>query len=264
MPRPKRWVEDDVIDGVSKITFSSWAYFYDYVRTEMLDYSHYFWRGQANSNWSLESSLDRQLSKLTTSNKSRLASRHLERFKLATRGRRGVNPSRLEDDNDWWALGQHQGLSTPLLDWTQSPFVALYFAFFETGDHVGKTRAIWALGPIESKNREIRNESDKESAETPPNILEVIRPPQDENTRLVNQAGLFTRAPLGTTVDSWVAENFSGITNRQILLKMVIRDVEREKCLKTLNKMNINHLTLFPDLFGAAEYCNMVMRIPKY
>jgi hypothetical protein len=41
-----------------------------------------------------------------------------------------------------------------------------------------------------------------------------------------------------------------------ILKKFRIPTTGRRDCLKMLNKMNINRLTLFPDLDGAARYIN--------
>lgn len=38
--------------------------------------------------------------------------------------------------------------------------------------------------------------------------VEFIRPLSDENHRLVNQGGLFTRTPSGKTLDTWVEEYF--------------------------------------------------------
>ena len=88
--------------------------------------------------------------------RSNFLSKHLLEFKYAVRGRRGSNPPSINDENEWWALGQHHGLATPLLDWTKSPFVAAYFAFIEVAEPQTTHRAIFALHQptIEKSNGE--------------------------------------------------------------------------------------------------------------
>ncbi|MFZ4642873.1 MAG: FRG domain-containing protein [Phycisphaerales bacterium] len=249
------------------VNLHSWKYFYDFVRQEMLDYAHYIWRGQRDSQWSLVSSIDRQLRNKDLTNEGK-ASEHLSKFKLSTRGRRGTNPAKIDDENEWWALGQHHGLATPLLDWTASPFVALYFAFDKPTRPNSGSRSVWALtGNVDEKNKKLVAESHKSQTlltAGPAPILDLIRPTQDENARLVAQAGLFTKAPLGETVDEWVRKNYCGETSGAVIIKFVIPELGRTECLRTLNKMNINHLTLFLDIYGASLQCNKALEIDKY
>lgn len=262
MDKNEHYEELEVDKGVMDVNVTSWKHFHDYVIAEMLDYSHYIWRGQRDSEWGLETSLDRLLRSQEKKPTAAVLKRHLGKFKLASRGRRGENPYRDLVENDWWALGQHNSLATPLLDWTHSPFVALYFAFEKQRPSSSGYRAVWALGQVTTLLRAIEKEKPGAFENS---VLTYIRPQQDENDRLVNQGGLFTRVPLGKTVRTWIEENHGkGETDVAHLMRIKIPEQGREDCLRTLNMMNINHATLFPDLYGASQHCNNSLSIRKY
>lgn len=264
MARSSRWEEKSHANGILHVRLSSWKYFHDYVRQEFLDFPHYVWRGQRDAAWPLESSLDCLLKGTAKTGRQKAVSRHLEKFKLASRGRRGPHPQKIDSENEWWALAQHNAMATPLLDWTESPFVALYFAFEKEASPNSGDRAVWAMGgaSIAKKNAEIKAKHGAGAGPVP--TLDFIRPVQDENSRLVGQAGLFTRAPLGVTVDEWISQALAGVSDKAILLKISIPSSDRPECLRTLNRMNINHLSLFPDLYGAGVHCNNALRIKRY
>jgi len=271
-----RWKEPETNDGYTEIELSNWKHFHDFIYEEMLDFESYIWRGQRRDDWELKSTLDRHVT--TESHQE-----HLKRFKFATRGRRGVNPPAITEEKDWWALGQHYGLETPLLDWTQSPFVAAYFAFIGVGSKQTDSRAIYALQRVSVKDKAhqlrkeefrvaLKNEQELEAKGQPYSPVEFedirpqvefIRPLSDENHRLVNQGGLFSRAPDHTTLEKWVRTNFPG-EDDSVLIKIRVPNKDREDSLRSLNRMNINHLTLFPDLHGASEFCNLFRQIENY
>ena len=255
MAQTPRWTRGGAVDGVTIVTLSSWEYFSEYISKELLDYRAYIYRGHASATWKLESTLDRSLKSLAVANRTAARMRHLSNFKLAVRGRRGNNPAILQSENDWWALGQHNGLATPLLDFTESPFVALYFAFHEKDTAGDDHRAVWALWQYS-----ISEKTDKDKPKT---TCVLVRPLTDENARLVSQRGLFVRAPDEEPVESWIRSNYSGET-RMHAIQIRIPDKDRLRCLRWLNRTNINHLSLFPDLFGASIYCNDDLKIPNY
>ena len=87
--RKPRWSEGTFDKGVQTIRLSSWKYFSDYVNQELLDYTTYIYRGQANSSWRLEPTIDRVI----TTPLAWKRNNHLETFKYAIRGRRGPNPT---------------------------------------------------------------------------------------------------------------------------------------------------------------------------
>jgi len=289
MTEQEKWIWSQPDTGIGTVKITSWQAFLDFVYSEMLDYDTYIWRGQRNSNWELESTLARLIrsAKVKRAKQYNFANNHLEQFKYATRGRHGQNPRSIESENDWWALGQHYGLATPLLDWTCSPFVAAYFSYIETGSPQTEFRTIYALHKpsVEEKinqivsDKEAANRKEKEAVQSGEKKMgflalalldlpvkpevEFIRPLSDENHRLVNQGGLFTKSPVGESLDKWIHTNFSE-DKSNILIKILIPNAEREQALKNLNRMNINHLSLFPDLYGASKFCNLFGEIDNY
>jgi hypothetical protein len=264
----EHWTLTSSADGSVTYRLSAWAYFFDFLEAELFQSTAkrlYIWRGQSKSAWSLSSSLDRLFMKVDLFEKKSLSQlddlskEHLRAFKHASRGRRGVNPQSLAD-NDWWALGQHYGLATPLLDWTRSPFAAAYFAFQEDVSEPTEYRVVYGLdqNAVLQRNKDIIDGPSLEKGGPP--ILDLIDPMSDENYRLVSQGGLFTRTPIGTPVEQWVANAFEGSAN-SVLLRIEIPDRDRMVCLKALNRMNINHLSLFPDLVGASRHSNLNMEL---
>lgn len=256
MPRTSRWTEEPIRDGLGVVHLSRWAYFDDFIRQEMLDHRSYVWRGQASAAWPLEPTLDRVLRMQKRVDRTAIRDEHLVRFKLSSRGRRGLHPVPLTTDNDWWALGQHYGLATPLLDWTTSPYVAAYFAFLPDRDERSGHCAIWALG----RNSVIRKSMQLAASAA----LEFLEPLMDENSRLVSQGGLFTRAPDGESLEQWVRKHFRGDDEVWRLVKITIPMRDRAIALRTLNRMNINHLSLYPDLYGASRFCNVDLVVERY
>lgn len=283
--------ERKIGNGYHEVQLNCWRDFVSYVCDEMRNYQSYIWRGHRRADWKLEPTLSRlqREAAVSTVQDWNFALQHLEKFKFAVRGRRGQSPPEPKDENEWWALGQHHGLATPLLDWTTSPFVAAFFAFYDdVSRDQTEHRAIFALhAPTlegwatrkarEENRRRGEDEQVRRAAGLPigglmsaalfpaaPELV-LVRPMSDDNPRLVSQGGLFTRLTAPNKVlEEWVTENHPGDDNEISLLKVLIPSGDRDICLQTLNRMNINPLSLFPDLTGASRYTNLHTEIENY
>src|SRR6266568_4511480 len=94
-----------------------------------------WYRGQSNTAWHLDPKLLREQNPSET--------HLLNRFKQSATLLLTKHP---ESEFEWMFLMQHHGISTRLLDWSESPLVALYFAI-ASERNVQIDGALWILLP---------------------------------------------------------------------------------------------------------------------
>lgn len=259
------WKAESVKAGVRDVYCESWAAFSDFTTTRLERFNQYIFRGQASEHWDLLPTLDRKVHSSSSIKLEEIHSTHLDNFKYAARGRRGQNPMPTLTDEEWWALGQHFGLSTPLLDWTEAPFVAAFFAFSLEDDVDSENVVIYGLhrGHLEKKSSDLaKSASHKGSYLHSP--VKLVTPLVEDNARLINQRGLFTWAPAGICVERWIRGNYPQKEDGAAMLRIFVPRKYSRVALRTLNRMNVNHLSLFPDLSGASKYCNYNLVIARY
>ena len=257
----------DELSGRIPVTrLESWRAFTDLLESDFFNRTsvQLVFRGHRRFDWSLMPTLGR----LTTNGivTQALADNQLERFKRAVRGRLN-NAAMVDEEDELWSVGQHHGLMTPLLDWTYSPYVALFFAFHKEDskeEAANPYRAVYVL------NKSFLAGNEDETG------IRLWEPRRDDHGRLVNQAGLFTFSPTDATIENKLAnvladdqlfedeelraasEDEQPDILARYICKIYIRNEERDACLRHLRRMNVHHASLFPDLLGASEYCNVI------
>lgn len=250
---------DDIIlkGGVRIVTLPSWQEFHQ--KADGLKSKRgYVWRGQKKDetgSWSLQSSFDRKVQSKNQSDRIKKLKHHLENFKEAmNRSYPNVLP---QDDVDIWALGQHYGLKTPLLDWTLSPYIAAYFAFSEVIDQNERDdhyRYVFALNrSLERLLSKRKKASQVLSSDRSVPFIDQLPYP---NPRFTAQQGIFTKAFQGNDIQKYVQSFSRKRPSEVVVVKFRIPTKDREECLRDLHSRKINHTSLLLDFRDVVDHCN--------
>ncbi len=198
------------------------------------------YRGHADAEWALIPTVQRatfriQQRMLPPEDVERA---HLDAFCDAARLILRTQP---RTDWEWLALAQHHGLNTRLLDWTENPLAALFFAVEKPVETQAGVEAscVWAY---RHHYDPVRRDSDPFAIDT----IEVYEPPH-VSKRIRVQSGLFTAHPWSARDDDrWRGE----------LTRIVVPAARRVVLRRALAAMGVHRGSLFPDLDGVAAHIN--------
>jgi FRG domain len=249
--------------------------------------SGYVWRGQREATWGLVTSLERSFdsNKVHETEHGEREQRALSHFRANAASFLGWIP----DENDvvsWSIAMQHYGCPTRFLDWTESPFVALYFAYSEIGDNQLTPGALWQFDARLALNALQKHDNDKginfppprdirptanPSTESWPNVINrLVREhfqcespiplpvaPIRPDSRMIAQQTVLT---VDATLQGGISYPLRTEAHLPLLLKIQLPAAWRREVLRNLSLMGVTAETLFPGTGGVAQHAARIIK----
>jgi hypothetical protein len=215
-------------------------------------------RGHADSRWRLETTLERFIpdEQITVNRYNSYLARAKPTVETITdrkwRLSRGLRLSHgaLVDEPpsiEFMAYVRHHGYPSPLLDWSRSPYVALYFAFSKARNNQDTAVFVFIKAPEGVRSGSLRD----------PQICELSRL-STTHVRHISQQSRYTICVRNIEGDEWAYCSHELAmepkdASQNSLQKITLPGSLRLEVLDKLDHMNINGYTLFNSEDGLME-----------
>lgn len=245
--------------------------------------ARYWFRGQRDPSWKLAASYLRNLveyknipveilcsglitpSLPDTEHFINILNAGLNHFKTLIKNRNGEKIDTTSwNEYDWWAFGRHYGLHTPLLDWTENPRIAAFFAYldyYETSNSGDLSQPNTAILGRDGEIVVWQLKIDKSIETKEFKFLEKVSS-KYSNPRQTSQQGHFTYLFSNQYHD--LLEYLQKNEREDLLVKHIIKVDDRatstSQCkiaLETLAKNNISIASIYADFEGCAKEANL-------
>ena len=227
-------------------------------------YPTFIYRGQTDDSWPLSPSLARQAinARLSTQQTIALELAALRQFQELAH--LYLPPSTIPPEGDlgaWWMLMQHYGVPTRVLDWTESPFVALYFAVQGT---LARPGVVWLIHP----GTTIEHLQKMHEGYKPPSTTEDWKPFSEPDAKPLlyflkrrTMTDRMSSQQMQTTISPQVLADHGQIVadalpdRKQIeqFTRLIIPAERKPEFLRRLRGMNVTARALFPGIDGLGK-----------